>query len=124
MAVRPRVDLTEETSALLEKAAVAFDLPRSEVMRRLICAAMDVGPALSRENMMAVGELAAQVRMVGRNLSQLLHAVHTSRAVRLEDGMEIMQAIMEQVSAIDAELTTMTTAYGVKIRRSVQGANG
>lgn len=118
MRKRARVDLTEENDALLDRAAELFDMPRSEVLRRLIQASIDVGPALSRENMKAVGELAAQVRMIGRNLGQLLHAVHARRAVRLEDAADALEAIHRIVLEVDVELTAMTTAYGVKIRRA------
>jgi len=115
---RARVDLTADDDALLDAASSLFDLPRSEILRRLVRASLDVGPAVSRENMVKIGELAAQVRMVGRNLSQLLHAVHNGRAVRIEDALDAMKAIHERVSAIDEELTAMTTAHGIKIRRA------
>lgn len=123
MRVRARVELTPENAAYLDEAAKLFDLPRAEVLRRLIRASIDVGPAVSRENMIRIGELAAQVRMVGRNLSQLLHAVHNSRAVRLKDALDILRIIHARVAEVDDELTAMTKVHGVKIRRAAGLAN-
>ena len=115
---RARVDLTPEVSAWLDEASRAFGLSRSETLRRLIQASLDVGPALSAENSRTVAALASQVRMVGRNLSQLVHAIHAGRAPSMEAALPIWEILDERVSAIDHELTAMTVAYGLKLRRA------
>lgn len=115
---RARVDLTPEVNALLDHAAAVFGLSRSETLRRIIRASLDVGPALSQENTKVVAALASQVRMVGRNLSQLLHAIHGGRAVSLVAALPIFEALDERVRQIDAELTAMTVAHGLKLRRT------
>ncbi len=115
---RARVDLTPEVSAWLDEASRAFGLSRSETLRRLIQASLDVGPALSAENGRAVATLASQVRMVGRNLSQMVHAIHAGRAVSMKAALPIWEMLDERVSAIDHELTAMTVAHGLKLRQA------
>ena len=94
-----------------------FGLPKAEVVRRLIRASVHAGPALSADNTKAFALLAEQVRRVGRNLSQLLHAIHRGQAVRVEDTHAVWRELHEIVSLLDAELTEMTVAYGSKLRR-------
>lgn len=115
---RARVDLTPEVSVWLDEASRIFGLSRSETLRRLIQASLNVGPALSAENSRTVAALASQVRMVGRNLSQLVHAIHAGRAVTMEAALPIWEVLDERMSAIDHELTAMTAAHGLKLRRA------
>ena len=115
---RARIDLTPEVSALLDEAAALFELSRAETLRRVVRASLDVGPALSAENSRTVAALASQVRMVGRNLSQLVHAIHAGRATPMEAALPIWEILDERVSAIDHELTAMIVAHGLKLRRA------
>lgn len=115
---RARVDLSLDVDQLLDEAASIFGLSRSETMRRIIRASMNVGPALSAENTLAVAALASQVRMVGRNLDQMLHAIHAGRAVPTEDALPVLEVLGERVREVDRELTAMTVAYGIKLRRA------
>ncbi len=97
-----------------------FGLPKAEVVRRLIRASVQAGPALSAENTRAVVELASQVRIVGRNLSQVLKAIHRRQAVRIEDTEAVWCGLHEVVAAINDELTEMTVAYGSRLRREAR----
>ena len=115
---RARIDLPAEVSVCLDEASRAFGLSRSETLRRLILASLDVGPALSLENSRTVAALASQVRIVGRNLSQLVHAIHAGRAPQMEAALPIWEILDQRVSAIDHELTMMTAAHGLKLRRA------
>lgn len=94
-----------------------FGLPKAEVVRRLIRASVQAGPALSAENTKAVVALAGQVRMVGRNLSQVLRAIHRGQAVRIEDTEPVWRGLHAAIAEINDELTEMTVAYGSKLRR-------
>lgn len=114
---RLRTELSEADEARLLEAVALFGLPKAEVVRRLIRASVQAGPALSAENTRAVVALAGQVRMVGRNLSQLLKAIHRGQAVRIEDSEEVWRGLYEVIAAINLELTEMTVAYGSKLRR-------
>lgn len=116
---RARIDLSPDVSALLDEAAKAFGLSRAETLRRVIRASLDVGPALSAENSRTVAALASQVRMVGRNLSQLVHAIHAGRAVSLEDALPICEALDERLQGMDRELTAMTVAHGLRLRQAM-----
>ena len=114
---RLRTELSEADEQRLQEAVALFGLPKAEVVRRLIRASVQAGPALSADNMRAVVELAQQVRMVGRNLSQVLRAIHRGQAVRIEDTEPVWRGLHEVVAAINDELTEMTVAYGSKLRR-------
>ena len=82
---RLRTELSAADEQRLHEAVVLFGLPKAEVVRRLIRASVQAGPALSAENTEAVVLLASQVRMVGRNLAQLLRAVRSGQAIGLDD---------------------------------------
>jgi len=108
--------LSDADEARLQAAVALFGLPKAEVVRRLIRASVHAGPALSAENTRVVVELAQQVRMVGRDLSQVLRAIHRGQAVRIEDTEPVWRGLHDVVSAINDELTEMTVAYGSKLR--------
>ncbi|MDX3809375.1 MAG: hypothetical protein QHC89_23710 [Bosea sp. (in: a-proteobacteria)] len=109
--------MSDADEARLQAAVMLFGVPKAEVVRRLIRASVQAGPALSAENTRVVVELAQQVRMVGRNLSQVLRAIHRGQAVRIEDTEPVWRGLYEMVAAINDELTEMTVAYGSKLRR-------
>jgi hypothetical protein len=117
---RLRTELSEADEARLQEAVVLFGLPKAEVVRRLIRASVQAGPALSAENTRVVVELAQQVRMVGRNLSQVLRAVHEGRAVGIEESEPVWRGLYEVVATINEELTEMTVAYGSRLRRGAR----
>ena len=75
---RHRLDLDDEDHRLLLAASARFGLSQSEVTRRLIRAALDVGPALSHDNAQTVAALSSQIRAVGRNLAQVVCARYVS----------------------------------------------
>lgn len=114
---RLRTELSEADERRLQEAVALFGLPKAEVVRRLIRASVQAGPALSAENTAAVVALASQVRMVGRNLMQLLRAIHRGQAVRIEDTEAVWREIAAAVAIVDRELTEMTVAYGSRLRR-------
>jgi cyanophycinase-like exopeptidase len=115
-----RTELSEADERRLTEAVALFGLPKAEVVRRLIRASVQAGPALSAENTRAVVELASQVRVVGRNLSQVLKAIHRGQAVRIEDTEPVWRELHEVIAAINDELTEMTVAYGSKLRREAK----
>jgi hypothetical protein len=114
---RLRTELSEADEARLREAVILFGLPKAEVVRRLIRASVQAGPALSADNTKAVVELARELRMVGRNLAQVLKAIHRGQAVRIEDTEPVWRGLHDAISAIDDELTEITVAYGSKLRR-------
>ncbi len=117
---RLRTELSDADEAHLKRAVELYGLPKAEVVRRLIRASVQAGPALSAENTKVVIELAQQVRMVGRNLAQVLKAIHRGKAVRIEDTEPVWRGLHEVVASINDELTEMTVAYGSKLRREAK----
>jgi len=121
---RLRTELSHADEARLQAAVALFGLPKAEVVRRLIRASVQAGPALSAENTRALVDLASQLRRVGRNLAQVLKAIHRGHAVRIEDTEPVWRGLYDAVSAINDELTEMTVAYGSKLRREARLAPG
>ena len=78
------------------------------------------GSTVSAENTKAFVTLAGQVRIVGRNLSQVLKAIHRGQAVRLDDTEKVWRGLHEMIVSINDELTGMTLAYGSKLRREAK----
>jgi hypothetical protein len=113
---RLRTELSEADEARLEEAVALFGLPKAEVVRRLIRASVQAGPALSASNTQVIVELAGQVRTVGRNLSQVLKAIHQGRAVAIEDTEPVWRELYAVVAVMNDQLTEMTVAYGSKLR--------
>lgn len=114
---RLRTELSAADEQRLQEAVMLFGLPKAEVVRRLIRASVQAGPALSAENTEAVVLLASQVRMVGRNLAQLLRAVRAGQAIGLDDTELVWQGLYDAVSLINDELTEITVSYGSRLRR-------
>ncbi|BAV52662.1 Uncharacterized protein MLTONO_p0192 (plasmid) [Mesorhizobium loti] len=117
---RLRTELSESDEQRLQEAVALFGLPKAEVVRRLIRASVQAGPALSAENTVVIVDLANQVRMVGRNLSQVLRAIHRGQAVPIEDTEPVWRGLHEVIETINAELTEMTVAYGSRLRRAAK----
>jgi hypothetical protein len=117
---RLRTELSEADERRLREAVALFGLPKAEIVRRLIRASVQAGPALSAENTKAMTELASQVRIVGRNLAQVMRAIHRGQAVRIEDTEPVWRGLHAAVSDINDELTEMTVAYGSRLRRAAK----
>ncbi|WP_244548594.1 hypothetical protein [Bosea vaviloviae] len=94
-----------------------FGLPKAEIVRRLIRASVQAGPALSAENMEAVLTLASEVRQVGRTLAQMLRMMRQGRGMELAAAEQVWSELHGAIAAIDEELTEMTVAHGAGLRR-------
>jgi len=117
---RLRTELSAADEHRLQQAVALFGLPKAEVVRRLIRAAVQAGPALSAHNTETVITLAQQVRRVGVNLAQILKAIHCGQAVGMADSEAVWRGLHEALSAINDELSDMTGAYGAKLRREAK----
>ena len=114
---RLRTELSEADEERLREAVALFGLPKAEVVRRLIRAAVQAGPALSAENTRVVAALASETRAVGRNLNHLLRAVRGGGVIGLEDTELVWRELHGAIAAINDELTEMTFPHGSKLRR-------
>lgn len=112
-----RVVLSDADFAVLEHASVAFGVGKSELVRRLVRAAVDVGPALSSEGCERVEALSGQVRIVGRNLMQVLRAIHRGEAVGIAQSEPVWRDLHTMIDHLDGELTGLLEGNGVLLRR-------
>lgn len=115
-----RVALNAEDDELLAKASALFGMNRSEVVRRLLRAAMEVSPAFNAEASQNLVMLSTQLRHVGRNLGQVVRLIHEGRPVGPEDTEPVWAALLQQSREIDAEISRMVRAHGLKLRRSAK----
>lgn len=105
-----RVEMSAAEFGLLEQASSVFGVGKSDLVRRLVRASVEVGPALSAESVAQIEDLARQVRIVGRNLMQVLKAIHRGEAVGIAESELVWRGLHELIEALDAELFTFGEA--------------
>ena len=111
-----RVVLSDADFDTLESASGAFGVGKSELVRRLVRASVDVGPALSAEGVERIEALTGQVRIVGRNLMQVLKAIHRGDAVGIAESEPVWRGLQEMIAALDTELAVLVEGNGVLLR--------
>jgi len=111
-----RVVLTDVDFDVLEIAAGTFGVGKSELVRRLVRASVDVGPALSSDGLERIEALTGQVRAVGRNLMQVLKAIHRGDAVGIAESEPVWRGLQEMIAALDVELMGLVEGNGVLLR--------
>lgn len=99
---------------MLDEACRLFGVGKSELVRRLVRASVEVGPALSAECVERIEELTGQVRMIGRNLMQVLKAIHRGDAVGIAESEPVWRGLQELIAALDGELSAWSEAAGVQ----------
>jgi hypothetical protein len=105
-----RVEMSAADFELLEQAAAVFGVGKSDLVRRLVRASVEVGPALSTESIAQIKDLAGQVRIVGRNLMQVLKAIHRGEAVGIAESEPVWRGLHELIDALDVELSALSEA--------------
>ena len=103
-----RVEMSAADFELLEQAAAVFGVGKSDLVRRLVRAAVEVGPALSTGSVAQIEDLAGQVRIVGRNLMQVLKAIHRGEAVGIAESEPVWRGLHELIAALDAEISAFS----------------
>ncbi len=116
-----RVEMSAADFDLLEQAAALFGVGKSDLVRRLVRASVEVGPPLSTEGVAQFDDLAGQVRIVGRNLMQVLRAIHRGEAVGIAESEPVWLGLHELIAALDAELSSLGEAT---IRQSAPCVSG
>jgi len=111
-----RVVLSDADFDALERASGMFGVGKSELVRRLVRASVDVGPALSSDGLERIESLTGQVRIVGRNLMQVLKAIHRGEAVGIAESEPVWRGLQEMIAELDAELTGLIEGNGVLLR--------
>ncbi len=115
---RHRLDLDDEDHQLLGLAAERFDLPRSEVIRRLLRGALDAGPALSGPTARALTVLGSDIRAASRTLARLGLGIKAGEVDGFRELGPIVDLLHRRLSALEGELTAMTLGHGRRLRRA------
>ena len=105
-----RVEMSAADFDLLEQSSALFGVGKSDLVRRLVRASIDVGPALSTESVAQFENLSGQVRIVGRNLMQVLKAIHRGEAVGIAESEPVWRGLHELIDALDVELSALSEA--------------
>ncbi len=105
-----RVEMSAADFHLLEQASTLFGVGKSDLVRRLVRAAVEVGPALSTGSVAQIEDLTGQVRIVGRNLMQVLKAIHRGEAVGIAESEPVWRGLHEMIEALDEELLSLGEA--------------
>ena len=111
-----RAVLSDADFDVLEIAAGTFGVGKSELVRRLIRASVDVGPALSSDGLERIESLTGQVRIVGRNLMQVLKAIRRGEAVGIAESEPVWRGLQEMIAVIDAELAVLAEGNSASLR--------
>ena len=111
-----RAQFSDDDFAMLDDACRVFGVGKSELVRRLVRASVDVGPALSSDGLEGIEALTGQVRIVGRNLMQVLKAIHRGDAVGIAESEPVWRGLQEMIAVLDAELTGLVEGNGASLR--------
>jgi hypothetical protein len=115
---RVQADFSLEDFERLEQACAIFGLGKSDLLRRLVRASIDVGPALSVENGTELAATTRELRACGRNIAQIVKGINLGYAPQLADDKELFVAIHRALSEITALVHEMTGAYSARVRRA------
>ncbi|WP_330085244.1 hypothetical protein [Methylocystis iwaonis] len=115
---RVQVDFSPDDFVRLEQACAIFGLGKSDLLRRLVRASIDVGPALSVENGEALAATTRELRACGRNIAQILKGINLGYAPQLSDDKELFVATHRALAEISALVHEITIACGSRLRRA------
>lgn len=110
--------LAPEDFAHLEQACLLFGVGKSDLIRRLVRASIEVGPALSMENGKALAAIGKELRASGRNIAQIVKGINLGYAPQLADDEALFRATHLALGEINATIQAVTVAYGSRLRRS------
>ena len=114
---RVQADFSSDDFARIEAACAMFGVGKSDLIRRLVRASLDVGPALSADNAKALGAIAKELRAIGRNIAQIVKGINLGYAPQLANDEELFRATHAWLDQIDSTIHDMTIAYGSRLRR-------
>lgn len=117
---RVQADFTCEDFARLEHACAMFALGKSDLLRRLVRASINVGPALSVENAKTLAATTKELRACGRNIAQIVKGINLGYAPQLAEDRELFVATYRALNEISALVQEMTVAYGSRLRHAAE----
>jgi len=89
-----------------------FGIGKSELVRRLIRASVDIGPALSLEDGNKLAPIGKELRAIGRNIAQIVKGINLGYAPQLADSEELFRTVYLTLAQMNATIQTMIVAYG------------
>ncbi len=111
------VILAPEDFAHLEAACLVFGIGKSELVRRLIRASLDIAPALSLEDGKKLEPIGKELRAIGRNIAQIVKGINLGYAPQLTDSEELFRTVYLTMAQMNATIQNMIVAYGSRLRR-------
>lgn len=85
------------------KVVQTLGITRSRMMRKMISDLVGQGPDLLPQDMRIIGEGVYQLGALGRNLNQLLRAIHSSQLIAQPADMTVAEAVRDQVTRLEKE---------------------
>jgi hypothetical protein len=111
------VILAPEDFAHLEAACLVFGIGKSELVRRLIRASLDIAPALSLEDGKKLAPIGKELRAIGRNIAQIVKGINLGYAPQLTESEELFRTVYLTMAQMNATIQNMIVAYGSRLRR-------
>ncbi len=108
------------TSRRLDHACGVFGVGKSDLIRRLVRASLDIGPALSAENAKTLAATSKELRAIGRNIAQVVKGINLGYAPQFADDEALFRATHLALGEISSVIHEMTIAYGSRLRRSAE----
>jgi len=98
------VRLNEEENLRFQRLAEQLQTTRSRLMRKMIREAIGAGPDLLHQELKLIEELAYQLAAIGRNLNQLVRAIHSGKVAVTAADQVAIEAVRAQVEQVDKEV--------------------
>ena len=117
---RVQADFSPEDFARLDHACGVFGVGKSDLIRRLVRASLDIGPALSADNAKTLVATSKELRAIGRNIAQVVKGINLGYAPQFADDEALFRATHSALGEINAVIHELTIAYGSRLRRSAE----
>ena len=101
------VRLNDEENLRFQRLAEGLQTTRSRLLRKLIREAIGAGPDLLAHELSLFEDLAYQLAAVGRNLNQLVRAIHSGKVAVTADDRTFIEAVRAEVQRVDQEVITV-----------------
>ena len=98
------VRLNEEEHQALEVIQKRLQTTRSRLLRKVVRELIGVGPDLLVQEWQVFEQLAYQLAAVGRNLNQLVRAIHTGKVTIAPGDKTLIEAVQHHVDRIEREV--------------------
>ena len=101
------VRLNEEEHQALDVIQERLQTTRSRLLRKVIRELIGLGPDLLAQEWKVLEDLVYQLAAVGRNLNQLLKAIHTGKVAATPADRAFIERVRNQVDEVKKEVTAV-----------------